>query len=249
MSLPYSALAPIYDRMMAHVSYDRWVELINSVIAGFCKVPDPALLELGAGTGVLGKQLLDAGYRYTGSDISPSMCFHATRHGQPFFACDALDLPVRRNFDIVLFLYDGINYLQDLSQYDRLFNQVHGILNDCGLFLFDVTTQANSQKNFEDFLDHEEFEDYTYIRHSFFHRASLMQYNDFIIFKRIGDRGSFYEKLRERHCQKVFPPAVIRKAIPSNLFEVLGVWDGFSQAKITASSERVHFLLRKRTGP
>ena len=252
MTCTYSALAPIYDKIMAHVEYERWVAYIKRIIDSYSETKFPDIFEIGGGTGVLGARLMREGMNYNGSDLSVSMCRQAMRRGVPFFVADARFLPLRRNkrFDLVIFLYDGINYLHSLGDYGKLLTSVHGHLQARGLFLFDITTTTNSLKNFNEFVDAGDFNDHFFFRRSYFHGESNMQYNDFTIFSKveacIGDAGQgLYRKTIEHHAQKVFSIASIKDIIPQKLFSTLGIWDDFSFKHATTRSERVHFLLQK----
>lgn len=230
---------------MQHVRYDDWTDLIDRVIARFSASPRPRIYEIGGGTGVLASYLLRKGYRYIGSDLSYEMCRVAGEKGMPFIAADARHLPVKARFDLAVFLYDGINYLWELSEYERVFDEVSRTLMPGGLFLFDITTTANSLTNFRDYLDCEDYGDYYYVRHSFFDTSVQAQYNDFTIFRKIDSRECLFERTEEHHAQRIFPVTAIVKRVPHE-FEVLGIWDGFSFRKYSRNSERVHFLLRKR---
>jgi len=231
---------------MAHVGYHRWLSLIDHVVATYGTTPHPRILEIGAGTGVLGRQCLDAGYSYLGSDKSQSMCRQAVVRNLPVITADAKHLPMKSDvrFDLVLFLYDGINYLMDEGEFHRAFSEVHAHLKNGGLFLFDITTEFNSKTNFNEYVDADDLEDAFYFRHSYFDRINGIQHNDFTIFT--AAPGQLYEKTVEHHRQRVYPVGQVLSFVPDSLFEVLGMWDNFSQKKYTARSERVHFLLRKK---
>jgi SAM-dependent methyltransferase len=246
----YSALAPIYDRVMAHVAYDDWVGLIQRVMQRFgAAAAHPVVLEVGGGTGVLGSLLSREGFRYQGCDLSPGMCRQAHGRGMPFFCADARALPVRGPFDLVLFLYDGINYLGSAADYQQLFTEVHAVLAPGGLFLFDITTESNSHRYFQDTFDTEDFGDAAYIRHSYFDDAAKVQHNDFVIFTLEQGAERLYRRSDERHAQRVLPVSTLRSWVPERLFEVVGTWDGYSLRPCNRFSERVHFLLRRKDGP
>lgn len=239
----------MYDRIMAHVGYNQWFSLVNNVTAEYGGgAPHVAILELGAGTGVLGRQCADAGVSYKGSDLSISMCRQAARRALPFFCADARRLPLKSDarFDIVLFLFDGINYLMTSADYCRVFSEVHAHLKCGGLFLFDITTEFNSRTNFNEYVDADDLGDSFYFRHSYFDDISGVQHNDFTIFTRSSAQPQLYEKSLESHCQRVFTVSEIKGSVPDSLFEILGIWDNFSMKKYTSRSERVHFLLRKK---
>jgi len=244
--MQYDALAPLYDRLMGHVEYDEWIELIAKVVNRYGGWDDPRILEIGAGTGVVGSLLCGLGYRYTASDLSFSMCREAKRlRNVPTCAADARHLPFRQCFNVALFLYDGINYMMTLDEYRKLFASVHDVLLPGGLFLFDITTQENSLRHFTYYVDFQDYGDVSYARHSYYDEMRAIQHNDFTIYRQSKDHPPYYEKFTETHVQKIFSAQDIEKAIPKKRFEVLGIWDGFMFKKYSSKSIRIHFLLRK----
>lgn len=245
----YDSLAPFYDRLMNHVDYDSWIALIERVAAKYMKKKKPSIFEIGGGTGALGRMLRESSYPYTGSDYCFAMAREANKKGLPVFCADARSLPVKKQFDLILFLYDGINYLLSAEDYERAFGEVARCLNRDGLFLFDITTETNSLEHFLEYLDFEDYGDYSFIRHSYYNEETMEQRNDFTIFKQYRKNSNIYEKLSEHHVQKVFPVKFIEEAIPRNLFKVEGIWDGFTFKRYSLRSERIHFLLRKTGHP
>lgn len=242
--MKYQALAPVYDRLMNHVEYDEWFLLIRKILKKYCSVKKPSVLELGGGTGSLANYLKELDISYVGSDFSFSMCQQAQKKSFPFFCCDCRHIAVKKKFDLIIFLYDGINYLQSLQDYSQLFREVHHNLNDNGLFLFDITTESNSLRHFYDYLDFEEYDDVALVRHSYFDTELSTQFNDFTIFHK-HNNSDLFQKFNELHIQKVFPAKSIEEQIPASKFKILGIWDDFSFRKFSAKSERVHFLLKK----
>jgi len=243
----YDALAPIYDRLMSHVEYEEWAELITKVVLKFSQTPDPHIIEIGAGTGILGERLKDLRYSYIASDLSFSMCkeVRAAQRGIPVCVADGTKLPFKKQFNLALFLYDGINYLQTLDEYRTLFDSVYNILDNGGLFLFDITTRTNSVKYFSDYMYYEDYDEFSYIRHSHYDDKNAMQHNDFTIYRKYNGNSNLYEKVTEKHRQKIFSPAQIKSVIDSNKMKVIGVWNGYTFRKYSNKSERIHFLLRK----
>jgi len=243
--LSYKALAPIYDRIMCHVEYDEWISLIDKIVNKHIDKKIISIFEIGGGTGVLGENLKAKGYSYIGSDISFYMSREADKKNILFFCADARSLPVKNKFDIILFLYDGINYLQTIQDYKRVFSEVGECLNRGGIFLFDVTTEYNSMEHFYDFLDFEEFSDCSVIRHSYYDELTSMQHNDFTLFN-YDSNTKKYEKLTDKHIQKVFPVQLIEEAIPGKIFDIVGIWDEFKMKKYSSRSERIHFCLKRK---
>jgi predicted TPR repeat methyltransferase len=242
----YDALAPIYDRLMNHVEYDAWALLIERITGRFLKGKKTAILELGGGTGVLGSRLQKRGFSYAGSDRSFNMCRISAARGTPFFCADARAIPLKKQFDLLLFLYDGINYLQTPEEYSFLFAEAHKVLVPGGFFLFDITTEANSLQHFKSYLEFEDWDDFSYVRRSYYKKHLQEQHNDFTMYRRVSENPPRYERLIERHSQKVFGAGVIARAVQTSLYTIEGIWDGFSFNKYRPHSERIHFLLKKR---
>jgi SAM-dependent methyltransferase len=242
----YGAIARIYDRLMAHVEYDRWLWLIKTVCRRYARRSRCSIFEIGGGTGALGSMLRREGFHYFGSDYSASMCASAVHKQLPFFCADGRRLPLRSQFDIILFLYDGINYLIESDDYALLFSEVARCLHDGGLFLFDITTEANSLAHFYDYIDFDNYEDGAYIRHSYYDQVRKYQHNDFTIFCRSKTNPERFSRHFERHCQRVVSISEMKRMIPKQLFSIEGVWDGYSLRAGSPKSDRVHFLLSKK---
>lgn len=241
----YGPLASIYDKVMSHVEYDDWIDLLKKISKKYSLKDNLSIFEIGGGTGVLGKLLVDNGYNYLGSDLSYYMSKEAAKKNIPFICTDARSLPVKSKFDLILFLYDGINYLNTIDEYKILFSQVSQCLNKGGIFLFDITTEYNSIYHFYDYTDFEEYDGCSVVRHSYYDELTMTQHNDFTIFSFVEETG-LYHKSIDKHEQKVFPPQMIEEAIPGSKFEVLGIWDEFKMKKYSSRSERIHFCLKRK---
>lgn len=241
----YGALAPIYDRIMSHVEYSEWIELLQKIAKKYLLKTQFSVFELGGGTGILGEMLLKLGYEYTGSDLSLHMAKEALKRNVPFVCTDAINIPVKKKFDMVLFLYDGINYLRSIDEYKLLFDQVSRCLKPGGIFLFDITTEYNSMSHFYDNIDLDEYSDCSVIRHSYYDELTTTQHNDFTIFS-FRKELQLYEKLIDKHEQKVFPPQLIEEAVPGSKYDILGIWDEFKMKKYSSRSERIHFCLKRK---
>lgn len=105
--------------------------------------PNGLVIDLGCGSGVLSKEVADAGYDVLGIDISPTMIALARERvrGGRFEVTSLLtaDLPpcvaVCAVGECVNYLFDPGNAGRALP---RLFRRIHDALRPGGLFLFDV---------------------------------------------------------------------------------------------------------------
>jgi predicted TPR repeat methyltransferase len=221
------------------------VRLIGRVVKKHSPDRTLSVLEIGGGTGVLAGRLMEnRRYTYRGSDRSFPMCQFARARGAPFFCADARAIPCKPVFDLVIFLYDGINYLPSLDDYALLFIETASCLLPGGLFLFDITTETNSLHHFRHSLDFEDFGDSAYVRRSWYDKGECVQHNHFTLFRSSGNTER-YEKLIEEHSQKIFGANEIARMVPAAFFSIEGIWDRFSFRPYRPHSERIHFLLKK----
>ncbi|MCL2844506.1 MAG: class I SAM-dependent methyltransferase [Chitinivibrionia bacterium] len=240
----YGALAQIYDKVMSFLSYNSWFDLILKICSQNGLKKDAKILELGAGTGTLGKKLSESEFSYQGCDLSFEMAQIAKNKGLDFVCADCRNLPFNTKFDLLLFLFDGINYIFEAEGFTQTFEEAHRVLADGGLFLFDITTQTNSKTYFTNYREALSGEDFTYIRESYYDEKNCIQHNDFDIYLRQEDGN--YGRFKEKHRQKVRKVEEIAAFIPKNLFDTVGIWGDFEQTLYNKKSERVHFLLRKK---
>jgi ubiquinone/menaquinone biosynthesis C-methylase UbiE len=246
--MSYNILAEYYDTIMNHVNYFEWYDLIARIIKCNSLKKPVSILEIGGGTGTLGDMLSKKrNIHYFGSDLCYNMAYMASKKKLPCFCADGRFLPVKKKFEMVIFLYDGINYLPTLSDYRKLFYSVATCLHPNGLFLFDITTRQNSITYFFDLYDYQEIKGTSVIRHSYYHPNNYLQKNDFFFFSPVKGHSNLFTKQIESHSQKIFKPEQIKTVIPESIFTCRGIWDNFSMNTFNENSERVHFLLQKKS--
>lgn len=147
----FADLAPYYDRLMAHVSYDRWLAIVRA-LADLLPSKRFRHLDLACGTGVLAKRLLGAGWETYGVDLSPAMLRVAIRGG-PRPLCAAADmraLPFLARFDYVTCLFDSMNFLTTDQDLCSALVEVYSTLKSEGLFYFDLITERMVREHYED---------------------------------------------------------------------------------------------------
>lgn len=240
----YAELAEIYDRIMSHVDYNDWANYISSIFEKFdIKVNN--ILEIACGTGNLSVILHERGYRVTSTDLSSNMLLYARNkfieNNIPLrlFVSDMSCLPLKAKFDAALCLYDSVNYLLDPELLSKSFTGAAGALKKGGIYIFDICTIKNSRLFFSNHVISEDFGDVRYERTCIYYHADSIQENSFNIIK-----GS--ESIYEKHLQKIYKISEIINIIPSDEFELLGIFDDMSFNGGSEDSERVHFVLKRK---
>jgi SAM-dependent methyltransferase len=256
LSPPYGALAMHYDTVMAHVDYPGWSRhlrgLWRTVRGRTGKASKPRrVLELAAGTCRLAEYPLFPDVFTVHTDLSPQMLGTArARNGRlPVrSACDALALPfgngsARDGFDLILMVYDSLNYLTRPEEVRKVFDESLRVLSPGGVFLVDVTTETCSKRHFSDALDFQETEAGAVVRASRYDAESRTQLNLFTFFT-VGEDGR-YDRTEEVHRQRVWPAAFLKKTARDAGFNLRACLADFTLNPGTDRDERLHLVLQK----
>ena len=239
---PYSKLAAIYDYVMRHVDYAHWTDFVETLFHQHRTYPS-RLLDLACGTGSLALELRRRGYGVAGADACRSMVEVAEEKAKAggydiaFHQKDLLDLSGLPRSDAVLCLYDSINYLMRAEEVSAALEEIRRVVEPGGVFIFDVCTESNSLRHFQDMTDRDRGDGFSYTRHSYY--DSGIQFNRFSI-----RFGAARELFHELHKQRIYPLADIERVLEASSFQVEGAYDGFSLLPATDDSDRVHFVLR-----
>lgn len=241
---PYSVLAAGYDVVMEHVEYEAWAAYVDTLIRRF-NPEAQHVLELGCGTGSMALCLQPRGsYHYRATDRSETMVRVARRKADhmevpvSFSVADFTDFKVQTLADIALLLYDGLNYLLQEEQVQRLFESTYKAVETGGLFIFDQSTPANSLNNGAHFEDEGTVDGFHYVRHSSYDSVTRQHTTSFSLTV----SGKTY---RETHVQRAYSLEEIRSLLEKTPFVVEACYDGMTDAPATASTERAHWVLRK----
>lgn len=240
---PYTAIASFYDRIMAHVDYDRWATYLGEILDR-SGVRSQEVLELGCGTGNLARRLSPLVHgRILATDVSQPMLDIASRklrrvHNVSLAVLDFREPLPDRKFDVVILAYDGINYLLEKTEVAALIDRVSDALNPNGLFLFDQSTPANSLNNLAYFDDAWNSAGRGYTRKSEYdadrrlHITRIQLRNDKI-------------QSEEVHFQRAYDLQEMELIVKLSSLRLVGCFDAFSFVPATSESERVQWVLAK----
>ena len=115
-------------------------------------------MDLACGTGILCALLQDAGIQASGMDFSSGM-IDIARQNHPDIAFDVADMITYRpekQFDLVTCTGDAVNHIGDLSDVEKIFQNVYAYLAPGGWFVFDllneneVSTSEPFEMDFDD---------------------------------------------------------------------------------------------------
>ena len=242
---PYTKLAVVYDYLMRHVNYKQWAAYVHNLLKNSGEDVH-TLLDASCGTGNLIFELSKKDYQIRGFDYSQDMVSLAQKKARarefdiPLWSGDIRDFALHQEQDAILCLYDSINYLLDIEDCKRFFSACHQNLRVDGLFIFDICTEWNSIRHFQNYVDKDSTSYFKYVRKSHYQREKRIHSNDFKL--KFKDDPVTY---LEYHRQKIYDVDEIAEAIPKDKFKITGCYHEFTTRKAHERSERVHFILRK----
>ena len=146
----YSALAHLYDHIMNDVDYTYWAEYIDDLMHQHHANPR-FITELSCGTGSLSIELMQLGdYQLQACDASENMVSVAIEKFKqhslniPCFVSPFHDLGNLIQQDVLISVFDSINYLLSEDEILLFFKEAYKVLNNNGLLIFDFSTPKNS---------------------------------------------------------------------------------------------------------
>ena len=248
VTVPYQALAPHYNRVMSHVDYPGWARYLKALWRTYHGTKPPArILEIAAGTCPFAAHPIFPKAFTVFTDLSPTMLQVGAQHAapRPRIACDARALPFKEPFDLAVMIYDSLNYLLQDQDVLLALKETHRMLQPGGLFMFDVTTATCSRRHFADSLDFEELDGCTSVRASRYDADSRVQLNLFTLF--VAGSDGRYDRREEIHRQRIYPISTLRRLASRAGFTVRACLADFSFKPGTERSERLHFVLQKKS--
>lgn len=220
----YKSFAGMYDRYMAHVTYQKWVDfLIHRYIAQFDRMPK-SIAEIACGTANISNLFAKQNYHVIAFDKSPEMLDIARDKNQMLnlFQADMTNFKFKQNIDLLILLFDSINYLNSKEEILNLFACVKKSLQKSSLFIFDISTIYNSREHFDNFINLEE-NNQTFFVHRADHLAyKKKQMNRLNIFSKafLG-----YRREDETHQQKVWRANELVELIKKANLKLTGIYD------------------------
>ncbi len=237
----YSALAQIYDYVMAHVNYKMWARYITAIFR-LASRKVQVIADLSCGTANLLPHLKSFQHQVYGLDLSLAMLKVARQKNpqQPLICADFKHLPLQSSrVDVALALYDSVNYLMHEDDVLQFFSECYRILRPGGLLVFDVVTPFLCRTAFKEYHESANItENLSYDRYSFFKLDQSLQINRFKI--QMAEQYFF-----EEHRQKIREIKEWIQLIKQSDFKLLEIFSNFSMKPVQETSERAHFVLKR----
>lgn len=142
----YSDFAEVYD-CLQDIDYDTFIDYYIKLFKKYNRTPN-LILDLGCGTGNITIPMSKLGYDMIGLDISEEMLFIASEKAREdglsdkilFLNQDMTEFELYGTVDSIICALDGINYLTEDDDLEKLFSLADNYLNPDGIFIFDINT-------------------------------------------------------------------------------------------------------------
>jgi SAM-dependent methyltransferase len=148
----YGEVAGIYDTLMDGVPHDLWLTRIEKAVRLRGKRPR-SVLDCACGTGLVTELLWLRGYRpVVGFDLSEAMINVARTKslalakaanrmdGPTYHVQNAAHLELNSDFDLVVSLFDSLNYILDPEDLQRAFVRLYAHTAPGGMLAFDMNS-------------------------------------------------------------------------------------------------------------
>lgn len=153
---------------------------------------------------------------------------------------------MNRSFDVVVSVFDSVNYLLDEESLLQMFSEIKKIMNEEAVFIFDFTTPQNSIESIH-FLNNREGSTkngYHYYRKSWYDDKQQIHYNSFEIKKFAPDNKSVMECFIEEHKQRAYTLSEMQKIINKTDFTVQAQYGEFEMQSADETSFRITMVLQ-----
>ncbi|OPZ82879.1 MAG: Ubiquinone/menaquinone biosynthesis C-methyltransferase UbiE [bacterium ADurb.Bin429] len=242
----FDKVAPYYDEIMSVVPYHQWVQYLRRLFKRFGWKPR-RILDLATGTGTVALLLAEHGYRITGVDLSEPMLTIARRKaaeagvGDVTFLCqDATRLDLPPSFDVVISLFDSLNYILTSKGLRDAFASVYRALTPGGGFIFDLNSEFTLEHNLfsQDNLwdadaDVKHVWKARYNAHTRIATVEMLFY--------LPNGGVF----REIHLERAHRHTDVITFLRQAGFEFLDAYDAYTFLPAGKRSERIFYVARK----
>lgn len=247
--MSYNRFAEVYDQLMSHAPYDKWVALTEYLIK-HSEGPIERIVDLGCGTGNIAIPLAKAGYQMSGVDLSSDMLTLAAAQSDNeklkinWIQQDIRQLTGFQNIDLFISYCDVINYITSKEDVFTVFQRVFDSLNETGQFIFDVHSMGYVKNHLlnQTFADVEE--DIAYIWDCEPGDAMGEMYHHLTFF---AEADNLYERFDEMHHQQVYDVAIyeqLLKEVGFTKIEFFGDFDPENQL-LEKDHERIFIVAKK----
>ena len=244
--MAYGEFAKIYDDLINEdINYDNMVSRIIE-ICNEHNIECKDYLDVACGTGNVTVRLAKHFKDIYAVDLSEDMLREAfnklkeNRIKGKIICQDMTEIQLNRKFDLITSVLDSTNYITDEDDLEKYFSSVKEHLKDDGIFIFDV----NSYYKLSEILGNNIYtyseEDVFYTWENVFEDDMVSMFLTFFV-----KQGELYERFEEEHFERAYKEEELESALSNCGLKVINKFDGYSNNKVQANSERIVYVVKK----
>lgn len=242
--MAYETFAFVYDEVMDISLYQRWLDFSLRHLG-----ERKQILELACGTGALAVEFAKDGFDVTALDLSEEMLMIASGRAEEaeatvqFVEGDMLDLSDIETYQAVTCFSDSICYMENEMDVQQVFDGVYQILEEDGIFIFDVHSTYQIDEVFPSYSYHYQTEEFAFLWDSY-EGKELHSIEHFLTFFVENEEGSFVRE-DELHRERTYPLEVYLLLLENAGFSNVETYADFIDSEPNEKSRRWFFVCHK----
>ena len=244
--MAYGEFAKIYDDLINEdINYDNMVSRIIE-ICNEHNIECKDYLDVACGTGNVTVRLAKHFKDIYAVDLSEDMLREAfnklkeNRIKGKIICQDMTEMQLNRKFDLITSVLDSTNYITDEDDLEKYFSSVKEHLKDDGIFIFDVNSYYKLSEIVGNNIYTYSEEDVFYTWENVFEDDMVSMFLTFFV-----KQGELYERFEEEHFERAYKEEELESALSNCGLKVINKFDGYSNNKVQANSERIVYVVKK----
>lgn len=244
--MAYGEFAKIYDDLINEdINYDNMISRIIE-ICNEHNIECKDYLDVACGTGNVTVRLAKHFKDIYAVDLSEDMLREAfnklkeNRIKGKIICQDMTEMQLNRKFDLITSVLDSTNYITDEDDLEKYFSSVKEHLKDDGIFIFDVNSYYKLSQILGNNIYTYSEEDVFYTWENVFEDDMVSMFLTFFV-----KQGELYERFEEEHFERAYREEELERALSNCGLEIINKFDGYSNNKVQACSERIVYVVKK----
>lgn len=242
----YKNFASIYDELIyGDIDYKHWANNIMNICNQY-NIQKKNYLDLACGTANLTVELGKHFNNVYAVDLSQEMLTVAEEKLREenirtkVFCQNICDLKIKNKFNLITCALDSTNYILDENQLKKYFEGVYNLLEDDGLFIFDINSYNKLTKILGNNIFNYDSEDVVYIWENYLENDIVNMYLTFFV-----QKGQMYERFDEEHCERAYKSTYIEEILKELGFSIEKILDCYEEKSINEDTERITYVVKK----
>lgn len=243
----YQILAKFYDKLQ-DVDYNAYIDYYEAIFKNL-NIQPKLILDIACGTGNITVPMSARGYDMIGLDLSEEMLGIAVEKAKKynqnilFLQQDMTEFELYGTVDAMICSLDGINYLTEDGQAEKMFSLLNYYLNPGGILIFDI----NTEYKFLHILDEKSFvydtDDVFCVWSNEYDKDEKICCFDINFF--IENPDGTYDRYDEFQEERAYNEIELLKYIKNCGLNCLGIYDNLSFNPPKHDSERLFFVVER----